>query len=389
MKYLIKPGICIRNRRRKSPAACALGLLAGCVLCVAWGQRLEAQGEAKSGLINAAAVAFNPTTGKVYTVDTDGNTVHVTDDAAGSTRTVKVGAGPVSIAVDSSNGRAYVASAGDGTVSVIDGKTDSVLATLSIGSHPYSIAADSALGKIYVSRTYSKGLTVIDAATNAVSEPKTGSPDLIAVNARTHTAYLLGYEGGDLTVFDGAAGTFQKTTVGMHAWGMALNDVTGTLYVARPGYAEVAVLEPGFMTQTRIQARTQTRTRATIPTGQIPCSVAVNSRTNRIYVANYADDTITAIDGASGQVIATPHVGRRPQAVIVDPKSNLVFVANTSGNSVTVIDGSANRVLATLDAGIAPYALAFNPVSGKLHVANEDAQSFTILDVSRYRKVSP
>ncbi len=31
-------------------------------------------------------------------------------------------------------------------------------------------------------------------------------------------AYLLGYEGGDLAVLDGAARTFRKTTVGMHAW---------------------------------------------------------------------------------------------------------------------------------------------------------------------------
>jgi YVTN family beta-propeller protein len=378
MKYLTKFGNRTMQPRRKSLASALLCATAAVVLQVGYAPLLIAQsgGDPISGLVNAAAVALNPSTGKVYTVDTDGNAVDVTDDATGSTVPVKVGAGPVSVAVDTSNGRAYVASAGDGTVSVIDGKTDTVLATLKVGSHPYSIAADSAAGKVYLSRTYSNELTVIDAATDAISGVKTGSPDLIAVNAKTHTVYLLGYEGGDLTVLDGVALTFQKTTVGMHAWGMALNETSGTLYVTRPGYAEVAVLQAGSLTPTRI------------PTGQIPCSVAVNSNTNQVYVANYADDSITVIDGTTSKAVATIPVGRRPQSVTVDLRFNLVYVANTLGNSVTVIDGGDNRVLATVNAGHAPYALAIHSASGKLHVANEDKTSFTVLDVSRFQKSS-
>ena len=359
-------------RRRKSSSSVVLSVLA-CCSCLLLLQRVEGQSasEAESGLVNAAAVAFNAATGKVYTVDTDRNAVHVTNDATGSTIEVPVGAGPVSIAVDASNGRAYVASAGDGTVTVVDGKTDVVIATLTVGSHPYSIAADSDAGKIYVSRTYSNELTVIDAATNAISEIKSGSPDLISVDTKTHTAFLLGYEGGDLTVLNEETRAFQKTSVGMHAWGMAVNDKTGALYVARPGYAEVAVLELGSMTPTLIAV------------GQIPCSVAINSTTNRIYVANYADNTASVIDGAKPQVITTIPVGARPQAVAADAVRNLVFVANTQGNSVTVIDGLQDKVIATLKAGKAPYALAINPASGKLHVANEEGTAFTILDVSQ------
>jgi YVTN family beta-propeller protein len=87
---------------------------------------------------------------------------------------VKVGAGPVSIAAGASNGRAYVVNGDDGTVSVIDGKTDAVIATVPAANHPYAISANPVTGKVYVSRSYSDEITVIDAVTNSRSGIKTG-----------------------------------------------------------------------------------------------------------------------------------------------------------------------------------------------------------------------
>jgi YVTN family beta-propeller protein len=377
MKYLTNCELRIDAPRRKSRGAAwlAAAVLFAAVAWPAQAQRPANSGEPFTGLINPSAVAFNPATGKVYTVNPDANAVEISDDAANSTVRIQVGAGPVSIAADSTNGRAYVVNADDGTVSVIDGKTDAVIATLPIGGHPYSIAADSAAGKIYVSRTYGDQLAIIDAATNQIGGVKTGSPDLIAVNPQSHIAYLLGYEGGSVAMFDEATQSIaSKLSVGMHAWGMALDDVTGVVYIAKIGDSSVAVLDPGAATPKLIR------------TGFLPCSVAVNSRTHTVYIANYGDNSLTVIDGAKGRVVATIPVGNRPQSVAVDSVRNLVYVANTLANSVTVIDGASNHAIATLDAGKAPYALAVNATSGKLHVANLNRTSFTILDASHTQR---
>jgi YVTN family beta-propeller protein len=374
MKYLIKLWPCIGRPERKSERSWTLDLLSMTAVLAALVLPVAPAAQAPSatpqaGLINPAGAEFNPATGKVYVVDAEKGIVNISDDRAGKAVSVKVGGGPVSVAVDSANGRAYVANADDGTVSVLDGRTDAVLATLTVGSHPYSIAADSAAGKIYITRTYSDELMVIDAATNQVTSIKAGSPDLIAVAQDTHTVYLLGYEGGNLAILNAATRGFIHTSVGMHAWGIALNEATGAVYVARPGNAEVIMIESGGSNQ------------KSIPTGRIPCFVAVNARTNTIYVANYADNSVTAIDGAKGRPVATVPVGKRPEALAIDTEHNRVYVANTLGNSVTVIDGATNRVVAILDAGKAPYALALNPRASKLHVANLNIRSFTILDV--------
>jgi YVTN family beta-propeller protein len=67
----------------------------------------------------------------------------------------------------------------------------------------------------------------------------------------------------------------------------------------------------------------------------------------------------------------------------VDEVRNLVFSANTQGDSVTVIDGATNQALATLPAGRRPYALAVDPGSSKLYVANAAGEKvFTVVDIS-------
>ena len=313
-----------------------------------------------SGLINPKGIIFNPTTKKVYVVDTRHDAVDVirTDDQ--SVTRVPVGGAPVSIAVDSH--RAYVANSADGTVSIIDGNSDKVVATVPVGARPYSIAANPVTGVVYVSHTFSDKTTALDGATHAVTQLTTGSIDLIAVDSAANIAYLLGYEGGSVGILDGSSNSLRRAEAGKHAWGMTLNEATHTLYVARMGMASVIAIHGAAS--------------SILPAGHTPCAIAVNPTTDAIYVANYADGTVSILDGNN----ATIAVGVRPQAVAVDPVRNLAYVANRMSNTVTVIDGERRKAVATLPAGRAPYALAVDPGSSRIYVANEAGETnFTIV----------
>jgi YVTN family beta-propeller protein len=324
--------------------------------------------DAIGGRINPQGIAFNPASRKVYAVDTAHATVHVIDAARQTVTPVAVGRAPISVAVDSTSGRAYVANDADGSVSVIDGTSDKVLATVAVGSMPYSIAANSRTGAVYVSHTYTGRTTLIDPATNGVTQLATGNADLIAVDAAANTVYLLGYEGGVLTVVEGAGPTIRKQQAGPHAWGMAMNEATHTLYVARMGTGDVIAL--------------QGTSSSILPAGHTPCAVALNPDANAIYVANYGGGSVSVLDAAAGRKIADIPVGVNPQAVAVDARLNLVYVANRSSGTVTVIDAVRRKAIATLPAGKAPYALAVDPGSSKVYVANGAGErSFTIVDV--------
>jgi YVTN family beta-propeller protein len=117
---------------------------------------------------------------------------------------------------------------------------------------------------------------------------------------------------------------------------------------------------------------------ATVSAGNSPYSVAVNSATNRIYVANNGDNTVTVIDGATNNTVTVP-VGNYPQAVAVNQATNKIYVVNNCGSdptcnsagTVTVIDANNNNNTATVTVGYFPYAVAVNSVTNKIYVTND------------------
>ncbi|HEY6429961.1 MAG TPA: hypothetical protein VIX84_22250, partial [Acidimicrobiales bacterium] len=77
----------------------------------------------------------------------------------------------------------------------------------------------------------------------------------------------------------------------------------------------------------------------TVPAGIHPQAVAVNSATDKIYVANGGSGSVTVINGATDTVSATLTVGTAPVAVAVNTVTDKIYVANGGSGSVTVING--------------------------------------------------
>ncbi|MEO5820398.1 MAG: hypothetical protein ABIT71_07800 [Vicinamibacteraceae bacterium] len=73
-----------------------------------------------------------------------------------------------------------------------------------------------------------------------------------------------------------------------------------------------------------------------------PQQLEINTRTNRIYVANTHADTVSVVDGRTNRVVATVPAGDGPWALAVNPMTNTIYVANRLSDTVTVIDGRTN-----------------------------------------------
>src|SRR5437762_11028890 len=72
---------------------------------------------------------------------------------------------------------------------------------------------------------------------------------------------------------------------------------------------------------------------ATIPVGLGPLAVGVNATTNRIYVANNNDNTVSVIDGLTNAVVATIPVESFPLSVAVNAVTNRIYVTNGVSNT--------------------------------------------------------
>jgi YVTN family beta-propeller protein len=138
-----------------------------------------------------------------------------------------------------------------------------------------------------------------------------------------------------------------------------------------------------------------------------PAVMALNRKTNRIYVSNvgggdgtgFGPDVVSVIDGKTDRIIENITVDDHPFGLAVDEKANLVYVANVGGKTPTsfvpvmggggtimVIDGKTNTVREEFDIPPPPGAhlpnttfptenglpayLAFDRETGYLWVAN-------------------
>jgi YVTN family beta-propeller protein len=310
-------------------------------------------------LISDRGIVLNAAAHKIYAVDQAHGAVVVINSRTGVARSIATGTHPDAIAVNNATNRIYVVNSGDGNVSVIDGAVDQVTGTIKTDRRLYYIAVNEATNKAYISNTFSKVMTVLDLSTGAPSDWPIGSGYAVAVDSKNDQVYLLGYEDPNLRIINGATGEVTREPVGsIHAWAPALDEGIRKLYVTRVGSADVLVVD------------LESRAHTVIKVGNYPCAIAVNPKTHMAYVTNYADDSVSVIDGASGTVRGTIPVGSHPQSVAVDPNRNRVYVANVQGDNMSVIDASRMKVIQTLPAGNHPYAVVTDPETGAVYAGN-------------------
>ena len=332
--------------------------------------------------------------------------------------TVPVGSDPLFATINPVTNRIYVTnSCGDdptclayplhqGTVSVIDGGTNGILASINVGYQPYGVAVNPVSNKTYVANlcgtdsscsSTSGTISVIDGINpNATTIALTMQPFYVTVNSVTNKIYAVGvclvspcegYNTGRVTVIDGASDTVIDTvSVGFNPQSAVVNPVTNKIYVANYcgndptcGYPR----SPG--TVTVIDGATDNTT--TVPVGTVP-QLDVDTATNKIYVANYCGDdpdcnsetgTMTVIDGDT-LLTTEVAIGGALDSIAVNSATNTIYIpggcfgqapcGGFPNGMVAVIDGESNNIIGRVATGPEPYNVAINSVTNKIFVAN-------------------
>lgn len=105
--------------------------------------------------------------------------------------------------------------------------------------------------------------------------------------------------------------------------------------------------------------------------GRIPSALAVDARTNRVFVANMLEGTVSVLDARSGAMLHTVRVGHRPWALAVAVNTGRVCVANVDDDTVSVLDARNGRVLRTMPTGVGPTAMAADERLARVYVVNK------------------
>jgi YVTN family beta-propeller protein len=353
-------------------------------------------------------LAANPVTNKIYVANycgsdpscanTSPGTVTVIDGLTNTVAaTVTVGVHPVFLVINPVTNKIYVTNRRTGTVSVINGATNTVTTTITVGAHPTVEDIDLVTNKIYVvNNGNGQGTTmsVIDGNTDTVTATVTvgNYPNGVAVNSVTNKIYVVNYCGnqfgcnatpapGTVSVIDGATNTVTATvTVGVGPAIVLVDQATNKIWAFNSCGSTLSCDITGdnshvIASVTQIDGATLAT--ATANTGQGSGAMALNSVANKAYVSNSTDNTETFIDGVT-LATATVNVGLTPFDVEVNVVTNKIYVCNNGGNSVTTIDGTTLTTTTTA-VGNGPVEAWVNPATNHVYVSNVGDATVSVL----------
>jgi len=247
-----------------------------------------------------AGVTINPVTSRLYASDPRAGLVYVVATGRQNRIITSIPVPTASqLTVNPRTNKIYVTAFFSNTVTIIDGKTNTVSTTVSV-PFPLKPAVDIFANRVYVpSQNFIGQVFVLDGNTDAVlAQIQTG-------NFTTHV---------------------------------------GVDFVRHLAYAS----NQGFTPDTNNLAVIDTTTNtviATIPTDQTPAPVAVNPFTNRIYVATafQSQNVVDVIDGNTRQIVNRLPIEPNPSDGAIDLVHHLLYISSPNftsagGNVVTAID---------------------------------------------------
>jgi DNA-binding beta-propeller fold protein YncE len=121
----------------------------------------------------------------------------------------------------------------------------------------------------------------------------------------------------------------------------------------------------------------------TIRVGSAPTDIVVNTVTNKIYVADDGrnSNNVTVIDGKTGHttLVKDPNA-RGPYALALNARTNTIYVVNNRSANLSVIDGRTNALtIVHLPNAKWPYAVAVDAATNRAYVANYLSRNVSVI----------
>jgi DNA-binding beta-propeller fold protein YncE len=334
--------------------------------------------------------------------------VFVLDARTGSVvRTIHVGLDPDVLAVDTLTDRVFVAN-GD-SVRILDAHTGVLRRAIAVGgflgvgvtgaTFPV-VTADTRSGRIFV--TDSEGapgamrtvVRVLDGRSGRLLRRMVGHGGVLTIAARTGRVVI--GEGSGVSLLDGWTGRMLRSgVVRSLVDALTVDEQTGRLFSVNRMTGMVSTLDARTLRTVRTVRVGRGATElwlAGIKQFPGPGVPLVDERTNRVFIPDTRDGTVSILDARSGALLRTILVGSGPAGwnpgpLAVDERTGRVLMAVkgafvpswpnpqapplfTGAGSVDVLDGTSGDVLSSAPVGLAPVSVTLDTRTGRAVVVD-------------------
>jgi putative membrane protein len=282
---------------------------------------------------------------------------------------------------------AFVTNERDGTITVIDTKTDQVYSTIKVGGRLRGIRLSPDRERIWVAISYptnqSQGedkIVELDVHGNVIKKYEAGTdPENFVIDDNATRLYIANEDAGTASITDVKANQVIATMpVGLEPEGAAISPDGRWVYITSETSSSVSVID--------------TKTGQVLKTflvGARPREAAFTADSARAYVTAENGNVISVVDTKDHSVIKTIELPRgdgsaqsKPKGVVVSADGKRVYVATGRGNSVAVIDGDQLTLITLIPVGKRPWGIALAPDGRKLYTANGLSNDVTVIDTN-------
>ena len=299
---------------------------------------------------------------------------------------VPVGHTPGGVAVNYKTNRAFVVSYDDGTVSVIDGNTRTVISTIKVGGNLCCVAVNSLTNRIYVGNCFSHAINVIDGNSNSIIATISmgnDDPSRLAVNSVTNRVYIICDGKYPVHVLDCDTNTIKTIQTNINANEIAINPITNRLYIS--DNHNICVVD----------GKTNGMLYLVSVGNNDLGAIAVNPLTNLIYVADRTNSPVNdrdnemlyIIDGRTNIITHSVKISDSSPGIAIDQVSNQVYIALDTKKSVDILDGNTNLISAITPIAITPGTsgdIMANYSTHQIYIVNMDTNTINIIDGTAY-----
>jgi YVTN family beta-propeller protein len=293
--------------------------------------------------------------------------------------------------------RVLVTNERSGDLTVIDGPSRQVLATLPLGKRPRGMKISPDGKRLYVALSGSPivppgteedtlppadkgadgiGIVDLDALQLITVLRGVSDPEQLAVSADGRKLYIASEDTGQGVVMDAATGQqLAIMPVGGEPEGVTLSPDGRWVYMSSEQDHQIAVID----TQTD-------RVVATLNVGQRPRFTEFSDDGALAFVSGENDGTITVADGRTHKVLRTwklpggPLV--RPVGMSVSHDGKLLYTVTGRGKTLLSIDVASGQQIAAVEVGPRPWGVAISPDGATLFTANGNSDDVSVVDAA-------
>jgi PQQ-dependent catabolism-associated beta-propeller protein len=293
---------------------------------------------------------------------------------------------------------AYVTNEDGQNLTVIDTRTDSVVATIPVGTRPRGVKVSPDGRTVYVALSGSPkcpptmpdeeceklkadkskdGIAEVDVASRKVRRvlPGGSDPEQFDISSDGKRLYISNEDAGSASIVDVQKGTIDTTVkVGAEPEGVRISPDGKIVYVTAESDTSIRVLDAATGA---VKAR--------IKVDRRPRDVAFTPDGKRAYATAEVGGTVSVIDVPANRVIATIKLppDAKPMGVRVSPDAQRVYVATGRGGTVEVIDAATNKIVGSIKVGQRPWGIALTPDGKKLYTANGPSNDVSVVDTEK------